>query len=138
MIAKNIIFQKIFQLPRSRWSALKDRVINVPITDEAVNNTISQFPKTPTEAGLIGLELKRKHGMKNNHKKQLINPHKIFKFLEELKEEKNPHYTNINTPEEFQKRCKENDQVGFDVLYGDNDDVIEEDLTRVDLSLIHI
>ena len=31
LIAKNIIFQKIFQLPKSRWTALKDRVINVPI-----------------------------------------------------------------------------------------------------------
>ena len=70
--------------------------------------------------------------MKNNHKKQLINPHKIFKFLDKLKDKKNPHYTNINTPEEFQKRCKENDVTGFDVLYGDNDDVIEEELTGVD------
>ena len=28
MIAKRIIFMKIFQLPKSRWTALKDKIIN--------------------------------------------------------------------------------------------------------------
>ena len=66
LIAKNLIFQKIFLLPRSRWTALKDRVINVPITDEAINETIKMLPRTPNEAGLIGLELKRKIEMKRS------------------------------------------------------------------------
>ena len=30
LIAKSIIFQKIYQLPKSRWTALKDRLINIP------------------------------------------------------------------------------------------------------------
>ena len=34
LIAKNIIFQKIFQLPKSRWTALKDKVVNVPIKED--------------------------------------------------------------------------------------------------------
>ena len=34
LIAKLIPFQKIYQLPKSRWTALKDRVINVPINDK--------------------------------------------------------------------------------------------------------
>ena len=61
LIARNLIFQKIFLLPR-----------------------------TPNEAGLIGLELKRKIELKNNHKKQLVNPTKIFKWLKRLKESGNP------------------------------------------------
>ena len=60
LIAKLIIFQKIFLLPRSRWTALKDRTINVPIQDETINNFVKQLPRLPNEAGLIGLELKRK------------------------------------------------------------------------------
>ena len=70
LIAKLIIFQKIFLLPRSRWTALKDKTINVPIQDETINNFVKHLPRLPNEAGLIGLELKRKKEMKNTHKKQ--------------------------------------------------------------------
>ena len=122
LIAKNIVFQKIFQLPKSRWSALKDKIINVPITDEAVNNVLQQLPRTPNEAGLIGLELKRRKGMKNSHKKQLINPSKIFKVLMKLKSSKNPYYQNIDSPDDFQKRCKETDNDGYKVIYSDDED----------------
>ncbi len=60
LIAKNILFQKIFQLPKSRWTALKDRVINVPINEDSIMNTLEQLPRTPKDAGLIGVALKRK------------------------------------------------------------------------------
>ena len=33
LIAKTIIFQKIYQLPKSRWTALKDWLINIPKDD---------------------------------------------------------------------------------------------------------
>ena len=46
LIAKNIIFQKIYQLPKSRWTALKDRVINVPINEDSIINTLEQMPRT--------------------------------------------------------------------------------------------
>ena len=104
LIAKTIIFQKIFHLPRSRWTALKDLVINVPIQDDAINNTIIQLPRTLNEAGLIGIELKRKKEMKNTHKKQLISPVKIFKWITKLKESNNPYYLNVNSLEDFEKQ----------------------------------
>ena len=124
LIAKLIIFQKIFLLPRSRWTALKDRTINVPIQDETINNFVKQLPRLPNEAGLIGLELKRKKEMKNVHKKQLINPSKILKCLEKLKASGNPHYANIDidSPEDFEKRCREKDDIGHDLIFGDDDD----------------
>ena len=78
LIAKNIIFQKIFQLPKSRWTALKDRVVNVPIKEDSIINTLDQLPRTPQAAGLIGVALKRKVEYKNAHKHQLIDPDKIF------------------------------------------------------------
>ena len=40
LIAKNIPFQKIYQLPKSRWTALTDKVINIPINDEDIINTV--------------------------------------------------------------------------------------------------
>ena len=60
LIAKTIIFQKIYQLPKSRWTALKDRLINIPINDDDIVNTLDQMPRTPRNAGLIGVALKRK------------------------------------------------------------------------------
>ena len=44
LIAKNIVFMKIFQLPKSRWTALKDKIINVPVNDSDIVNTISSLP----------------------------------------------------------------------------------------------
>merc|ERR1711954_418601 len=60
LIAKRIIFMKIFQLPKSRWTALKDKIINIPIKDDDIVNTITSLPRTPDEAGLIEVDLKRK------------------------------------------------------------------------------
>ena len=38
LIASRIIFQKIFLLPSSRWSALKDKQVNIPITSSKINH----------------------------------------------------------------------------------------------------
>ena len=53
LIAHTIIFQKIYQLPRSRWTALTDKIINVPIQVESINNTILK----PLESSTRGLRL---------------------------------------------------------------------------------
>ena len=55
MIALNIIFQKVIKLPKSRWPAMKDRTINIPINDGDIVNTIESLPRTPTSAGIIQL-----------------------------------------------------------------------------------
>ena len=67
LIAKNIPFQKIYQLPKSRWTALTDKVINVPINDEDIVHTVEMLPKTPKEESLVGISLKRKLEYKNTH-----------------------------------------------------------------------
>ena len=84
LIAKNIIFQKIYQLPKSRWTALKDRVVNVPINDDSIINTLDKLPRTPQAAGLIGVAPKIKVEYKNTHKHQLIDPDKVFRMMEKL------------------------------------------------------
>ena len=81
LIAQNIIFQKVFQLPKSRWSAVKDRLVNIPITSQDVTNTMKQLPRTPSEGGLIEVKLKRKLEYRGHHKNEYINPEKLFKAL---------------------------------------------------------
>merc|ERR1712082_188643 len=125
LIAKTIIFQKIYQLPKSRWTALKDRLINVPINDEDILNTIENMPRTPIEAGLIGVALKRKKEYKNTHKHQLINPEKLFKILNKLKLSGNKHYQFYDDFEEYQVRCQETDPSGYEVMFDRHDDIEE-------------
>ena len=65
LIAKNIVFMKIFQLPKSRWSAVKDKTVNVPIPETVVLETVKKFPRMPSQAGIIPIKLKRKKEYKN-------------------------------------------------------------------------
>ena len=47
LIAQNIVFQKIFLLPKSRMSAVKDRLVNVPVGPADILNTMKNIPRTP-------------------------------------------------------------------------------------------
>ena len=117
LIAKTIIFQKIYQLPKSRWTALKDRLINVPLNNEDILNTMEKLPRTPNESGLIGVALKRKKEYKNTHKHQLIDPTKLFRMLEKLKQNGNRHYQFYEDLSTYQNRWKETDPSGYDVVF---------------------
>lgn len=130
LISKNIIFQKIFQLPRSRWTGLKDRIINVPITDDSIMDTLVQLPRTPAEAGLVGISLKRKKEMKNDHIKQLINPDRVFRMVNHLKMAGNPWYQDIHTPESFIEKCAATDKEGLDLIF----DGIQDNLDALSLN----
>ena len=81
LIAKNIIFQKLHKKPKSRWSGTHDRLVNIPIGDQDILNTVKNLPRTPAEAGIITVKLKRKLEYKNNHTEQLIDTRKIYKYL---------------------------------------------------------
>ena len=135
LIAKTIIFQKIYQLPKSRWTALKDRLINIPINDDDIVNTLEQMPRTPKDAGLIGVALKRKKEYKNSHKQQLVNPQKLFKMLNKLKESGNKYYQFFDDFQEYEARCKETDPTGYDVVFADDEretDELEINLEKMD------
>ena len=92
LIAKRIMFQKIYQLPKSRMAACKDHLINIPITTEKVLNTLQQLPRTPEEAGLLEVKLKRKLDYKNTHKQAFIDTKRIYKALNFLKSMGHPEY----------------------------------------------
>ena len=47
LIARNIVFQKIHLLPKSRWSGTHDRLVNIPIGEQDILNTLTSLPRTP-------------------------------------------------------------------------------------------
>ena len=56
LIAKRIMFQKIYQLPKSRMEACKDRLINIPIGSDNVLNTLQKIYKALEFLKNTGLE----------------------------------------------------------------------------------
>jgi len=127
LIAKTLLFMKIFLLPVTRWTGMKDKAVNVPIPDSSILNTIEMLPRTPKDAGLISVNLKRKKDFKNTHISQLINPDKIYRMLDKLKQSKNPHYQFYDDYSTFKKRCNQADPKGYQLIY---DDIIEENLEK--------
>ena len=125
LIAKDIIFQKIYQLPKSRWTALTDRIVNVPINDKDIKNTVELLPRTPRKAQLVGVSLKRKLEYKNTHISQLVNPDKIVNMIKALKENGNPYYQFNIDIDNFEARCKSEDPEGFGMIFPNG---IDEDL----------
>ena len=135
LIAKNIIFQKIYQLPKSRWTALKDKIVNVPINEDPILNTIESVPRTPQGAGLIGVALKRKTEYKNTHKHQLINPEKLFKMLSKLKKCKNPYYQFYDDYNAYKERCQASDPEGYETIFNN---VEQEQVKKMDCTLLDV
>ena len=62
------------------------------------------------EAGLIGVEVKRKLAFKNPHLKgQLINVKKIYKAIDHLKQAGNPYYQFYDDYHTYEERCVKDD-----------------------------
>ena len=134
MIARNIIFQKIHKLPKSRWHGTHDRLVNVPVGPQDVLNTVESLPRTPAEAGLIPIvpvNLKRKLEYKNVHLTQLIDPNKIFKYLKFLTTMGHPSYKFYDDWNTYEKRCKAEDPIGAKLVFRDEEsEIVDMDVYR--------
>ena len=126
LIAKKIIFQKIYQLPKSRMAACKDRLVNIPISSEDVINTLESLPRTPKEAGLLEVKLKRKLEYKNVHQQAYIDPKKIYKALAFLKKNGHPDYEFYDDYSSYNSRCKQSEKLKATIVNDDNVEMIQE------------
>jgi hypothetical protein len=94
-IARNLIFEKLVKLPKSRMPGLIDKVINVPLTTEDVQATVNRLPRLPEDAAVVPLQFKRMRSLKNNHYVGFIRPAKCVSALIKLRELNNPHWSDI-------------------------------------------
>ena len=101
---------------------MRKQMISVP--SSSVLNTVHKLPRMPKEAGLIPVMLKRKKEYKSYHKREYINPKKIFYVLDLLKKYGHPHYQFYNDFSSYKERCKTQDVEGHKMLFGN--DIVEE------------
>ena len=118
LIAQNIIFQKIFLLPKSRMSAVKDRIINVPMSEVDISKTVSSLPRPLDAAGLLPVKFKRKLDMKNCHLEEYVKPSNCINAVKKLKEIGNPFYQGIKIDEDFHQPSMYVNNQGFCYLTG--------------------
>ena len=113
LIAHRILFMKIHRrLPKSLWRNLNGgRIINIPINKEDIMNTIQVLPRTPSEAGLVPVDFKRRLEYKASYVVvQLVSPEKMYKALEYLKARGHPSYQSFDEIAGFRERLTQEDQ----------------------------
>ena len=128
LIALNLIFQKIVLLPKSRWNAMKDQTVNVPIAPTDVIETLTKLPRTPSDAGLSVVQLKRRLNYPGVHNQQLINMRNVLQALRTLISMKNPHYEKILEDKDFKQRCFESDPEGYQILFSEDAHIATPDI----------
>ena len=129
LIALNIIFQKFHLKPKSRLSGTHDRLVNIPIGEQDIIQTVKNLPRTQAEAGIIEVSLKRKLEHKTTHIMQLIDTRKIYKYLNFLKNDaKNKNYHFYDDLNVFMERCEEEDPEGFKMVQTPQEDELFENL----------
>ena len=109
-------------LPRSRWSIIKDKIINVPINDSAISQTVNSFPRLPSAASVIPVQLKRRKLYKGSHVEQYIRPAHLVSALNALQKLGNKHYQTIEIRENYEDFCKLNDSERYQYLISNSTD----------------
>ena len=85
-------------------NASKDRIINVPMTEEDVSKTVTSLPRTEDTSKIVAVKWKRKLDMVNSHMEEYIRPAKCIEAVKKLKAMGNPFYVNINVDKNFHKK----------------------------------
>ena len=78
LIARVLLFMKIFSLRSSLMPAVKDKCVVIPLDQTDVINTVESLPRLPSETGIIDIQWKRRVGQKNAHLQAKVDPTKIF------------------------------------------------------------
>ena len=100
-------------------------MVNIPINEQDVINTLDAMPRTPQQAGVVNVQLKRKKSMTTSHCQQFVDVEKLHRALHLLKGIGNPFYQDISDrlgqSNEYQERCRQDDPNGYEFLFGEGE-----------------
>ena len=128
LVSQTIPFMKIVSLPAGGQSCVKGPVVNVPIQPD---KTCMQLPRKLSDAGIVGVQIKRKLDYKSVVMSDVVNPDKCWSLLVWLKEN-NPFYRNVVLSDEF---IRDNYQGSNKQLF---DTYMKDDPTVVAMSIIDL
>ena len=114
LIAKDLLFMKVFSLPKSRMPAIRDKVINVPLTNVDIDRTTKLLPRSVDDSLLVNVQLKRSKELKNDHSQAFVRPNMLIEALTYLKASGNPIYSDVVVNESIQVN-DENESPNIDV-----------------------
>ena len=109
LISQNILFLKIFELPTSRWKASSSKIVNVPIGDDQIKQTMNSLPRIPAEAGVIPIRFKRKLEYKGFIHDSFVDVKKLEDALKTLKQLQNPYYEFVEINQNYLQMVEENE-----------------------------
>ena len=123
LIARVLLFMKIFSLRSSLMPAIKDKCIVIPLDKNDVINNVESLPRLPSETGIIDIQWKRRLRQKNYHLQAKVDPQKLFDAIQFLKHCNNKHYINTQSREEYEARCKAQDPDGYQLIFGEDSEI---------------
>jgi len=101
-------------------------MVKIPIFDQDIINTMKSLPRTPSDAGTVKVQLKRKKSMKNTHLEKFVSPQKLKDALNIL----NKYYQF----DDFDEIWRRDDPDGYEMVFGekanesdDGDDITEDE-----------
>ena len=103
LIALDLVFMKIKELPTRRCNGIVDKVINVPLRPDDVKKTVESLPRPIGEAEVVGCQLKRKMDMKNVHLEAFVRPNYLINAVKKFQVLGNPFYEGIKINEQWQE-----------------------------------
>ena len=107
LIARSLIFLKIHKLPKSRMGCISDKIVYIPINENDTLNTINTILRTPSEAGILPVKVKRKLEYRSNYMEEFISIPKIIGALRVLHKVRHPEYRFLTEEmiKDYEKRC---------------------------------
>ena len=109
LIARVLLFIKIFALRTSLMPAMKDKCIVIPLDTRDVLNNVKSLPRLPSESGIIDIQWKQTQSQSNAHLQAKVDPVRLFNALEFLKLSGNKYYQTTEDREDYEARCSTND-----------------------------
>ena len=99
----------------------------VPIEEEDVRNTLNVLLRSPNEAGIVAVALKRKKGFKNKHKEEYVSVTRVQNALRLLKRLGHKYYQFEEDPSinDYEGRFEDLNEPENRYLFGDLPDEIE-------------
>ena len=97
-------------MPKHQTVKIVDRVINVPLHDIDITNTITSLPRTMDSAYIVNVEFKRKLDMKEPHIESTIRASAPLNAVKKLIELGNPFYIDVKVDENYLDQNMETDE----------------------------